>query len=167
MYRLYLLRHAEAAPVMVGGRDIDRPLSDRGRQDAEKLGISMREAGSMPASVLSSSAVRARETWEKVASRLASTPIETCYAPELYRGDAEDYRILIATAAVEEGLLVVGHNPMIHELALVLLRADDQARSAISGGFLPGALAVLDFPEPLWSIRPRTASLTAFLLPGQ
>lgn len=167
MYRLYLLRHAEASHATAVRQDFDRPLSDRGRQDAADLGLAMKKAGFVPAFVLCSSALRARQTWEAMTPALASPSIEASYLPELYRGDAADYRILIATSSVEESLLVIGHNPMVQELAFLLLRGGGEARTELSAGFPPGSLAVLDFPEPLWSIAPRTATLVTFLSPRQ
>ncbi|WP_309084421.1 histidine phosphatase family protein [Chelativorans sp.] len=166
MYRLYLLRHAEALHIRPGGSDFDRPLTERGRQDAAALGLRMRAAGYLPSFVLCSSAARAQQTWQEVARKLPHPPPETLYATELYRGDAADYRILVATSPAEESLLVVGHNPMVQELALSLARAGDSAAlSAVSAGFPAGGLAVLDLEEPLWRIAPRTGMLAAFLSP--
>jgi len=164
LHRLFLLRHAEASRGKPGGSDFDRPLTDRGRQDAAALGQRMRTLALRPSHVLCSSAVRTRETWEAAMKELGAPFPETSLMAELYRGDASDYRILIATSGVEQALLVVGHNPMIQELTLALTRGNGAA-TAISAGFPAGGLAVLDFEEPLWRIAPRTGSLAAFLSP--
>jgi len=164
LYRLYLLRHAEASHATAGAHDFDRVLSDRGWQDGVELGRAMKTAGYLPSSVLCSSAVRASQTWEAVRQGLEAPSIEVSYLPELYRGDAADCRILIMTSPVESSLLVIGHNPAIQEVAHLLLHGSE-ARMAASAGFAPGTLAVLDFPEPLQNLAPRTGTLVAVLSP--
>ncbi|WEX07418.1 histidine phosphatase family protein [Chelativorans sp. AA-79] len=167
MHRLYLVRHAEASHPKAGGADFDRPLSERGKRDAAMLGITMRTEGFRPAFVLCSSALRARQTWEGVARGFAAPFPETTYLSELYRGDAADYQILIATAPVADSLLVVGHNPMVQELAFSLPRSGEaQARTAVGRGFPAGALAVIDFAEPLWRIASGKGILATFLSPS-
>jgi phosphohistidine phosphatase len=166
LYRLYLLRHAEASRGKPGGADFDRPLSERGRRDAAALGTRMHAAGYRPAFVLCSGALRARETWSLVAHALGEPRAGEMFMRELYRGDATDYRNLIGAAPAGGPLLVVGHNPMIGEFAATFVRSGDPAAlSIVSSGFPPGGLAVVDFAVPLSRIAPRTGTLSAFFRP--
>ncbi|WP_173931569.1 histidine phosphatase family protein [Chelativorans sp. Marseille-P2723] len=167
MHRLFLLRHAEALQGKPGGSDKERPLSERGKDDAIALGRRMNAQAYRPSMVFCSDARRTRDTWAAISSGLPPPAPETIYIPELYRGGTGDYRILAASSPAEGPLLIIGHNPMISQLALSLVRnGDESGRAALASGFPPGALAVLEFPQPLSQIAPRTASLVAFLRPG-
>src|SRR5439155_14129399 len=64
---LYLLRHAKSSWDDAGLEDHDRPLSPRGRKAAGKMADHLRASGTRPALVLCSSALRARQTLERVA----------------------------------------------------------------------------------------------------
>ena len=166
MHRLYLLRHAEASRAKPGEGDIDRPLTERGFSSAAALGRLMRAEGHVPAFAFCSTARRARQTWDAVAANLSDPATETLHLPELYRGDAGDYRVLLATAPTEDSVLLVGHNPAIAELASLLAGGGDaNALAPMRSGFPAGALAVFDVAEPWWQLAPRRARLAAFIPP--
>ncbi|MCT8990955.1 histidine phosphatase family protein [Chelativorans sp. SCAU2101] len=166
MHRLYLLRHAEASRTRPGESDVDRPLTERGLSSAAALGRLMRAQGHVPAFVFCSTALRARQTWDAVAASLADLAPETLHLPELYRGDAGDYRVILATAPTEDSVLLVGHNPAIAELASQLAAGGEAgALAAMHAGFPPGALAVFEVAEPWWGLAPRCATLAAFIPP--
>lgn len=166
MHRLYLLRHAEAAWARPGTTDFERPLTLRGRDDAARLGRHMRSAGLLPAFVLCSSAMRARQSWDVLAAELPATGVETLHTPDLYHGDAGDCLSLIAALPTTGPLLVVGHNPMMQDLRhLLASEGDPAALNAAAHGFPAGALAVIDFADPLSEIGPRKGRLAAFIPP--
>lgn len=162
MHRLYLLRHAEAAQGAPGTADFERPLTPRGRHDAAALGQRMRGEMHPPALVLCSRARRAWESWEALAHALPPPSAEVHHLGELYRGDAAEYMTLVAALAGPEPVLVVGHNPAIQELSHLLVGGSP----AVASGFPPGALAAIDFAEPLSQIAPRRGRLAAFLPPS-
>ncbi|WP_447407568.1 hypothetical protein, partial [Clostridium perfringens] len=70
--------------------------------------------------------------------------------PELYAAEIGDLLGAIRAAGAEgnpASLLLVGHNPGLHELALLLLRSGEEAAGGRLAENLPtGALVVLDFP---------------------
>jgi len=68
--------------------------------------------------------------------------------------------LLRATAGAER-VLVVGHNPGLHELALLLLANADPRRGELAAGYPTGALAELRFAEA----APGTAALARFVRP--
>ena len=72
MKRLLLLRHAKSA-WPDGVEDHDRPLSDRGRRDAPRMGAYIAAAGLRPDFALVSSARRTQETWALVAPATAAS----------------------------------------------------------------------------------------------
>jgi phosphohistidine phosphatase len=121
MAQLILLRHAKAESVSSTGRDFDRGLSDRGHRDAAIIGRVLAQAGYAPDLVLVSSARRAVETWEGVAPAFPAADVQESRA--LYLATREQ----LAEAA-DEGLaagcvMIIGHNPGLHEFALMLAGA--------------------------------------------
>jgi phosphohistidine phosphatase len=85
MPTLYLLRHAKSSWGDPELPDHDRPLAPRGERAAALIGEHLRSAGIAPALVLCSSAVRARETLDRVAPE-GELRIE----PELYGAEEHD-----------------------------------------------------------------------------
>lgn len=164
MGRLYLLRHAKAQWPPPGTRDFDRPLAAQGVSDAGALGRAMAAAGYRPAKVLCSSARRARETWQAVAPHLGE--VEVLYLDGLYSSDSTEYVALIRVHAAQEDVLVIGHNPMMEDLAVALSHDGAQgALQRVAAGFPPCALAAIRFPGALASVAPDGGHLEAFLTP--
>jgi phosphohistidine phosphatase len=120
MRRLMLLRHAKTERDAPSGEDIDRRLDQRGHTDAAAMGNWMARHNHAADRVLVSTAVRARQTWDIVGPLLAPIrPNATIvYLPELYLADTADLLRIVHGAATHDprSLLVVGHNPGLHEL---------------------------------------------------
>lgn len=111
MPTLIVLRHAKAIAGL-GLADIDRPLNDRGRRDSTATGEWLRENALLPDQVLCSTAVRTRETLERLA---LSSPV--AYESAIYDNDAGTLLSLIQQSGDDVGtLLLIGHNPSVHEL---------------------------------------------------
>jgi phosphohistidine phosphatase len=141
---LVLLRHAKAERPD-GLPDTDRSLTDRGHADAAAAGAWLLASGHVPDLVLCSPARRTRQTWHSVAIALgdAGSP-SVRYEPDLYDGDAEAALGIVAAAAKEgRSILVIGHNPTISQLS-VLLDADGQADS---DGLRTSGIAVHELPD--------------------
>lgn len=125
--RLFLVRHAEAAP---GEPDALRPLTPAGRASARKLAEQL--AAEQPDAVLCSPLLRARETAEQIA-RAASIPAEV--DERLAPGaTADDLREAIEGRG--ETVVAVAHQPDCSE---ILLDLTGEARP-----FAPGATAVVE-----------------------
>ena len=120
---LVLLRHAKAAnPPAVA--DIDRPLTARGHADAAAAGAWLSHRGFVPELVVCSPSRRTRETWHGVALALTTAP-DVRYDDEVYAASARD--LLDLVCAVDDAavtVLVVGHNPGVSQLSMLL---DDNA----------------------------------------
>ena len=139
--QLCLLRHAHAGdPMKWHDPDDVRPLSDKGRLQAERLGLFLADAGFQPDAIISSPMLRALET-----ARLVATPLEM-----LVRVDPALAGPL-TLAAVEELLsragnpsrpVLVGHDPDFSELSATLTGAAE----------LPvrkGAMLRIDIARPI------------------
>ena len=129
MRRLMLLRHAKTETDAPSGKDQDRRLDDRGRNDAAEIGGWMTRHPPFPDSVLVSPAVRAHQTWEiawqAMKKRVPEPEVEL--VPDLYGADPAQLLLTIreASTADPKTLMLVGHNPGMHELALALAGSGD------------------------------------------
>ena len=166
MSRLLLLRHARAAWAEPGSRDFDRPLEPSGREDGAAVARMMVGAGFLPDAVLCSTARRARETWEDVARIIGRAEGDASFTDDLYSTDAAGYLALVREAGGNGTLLVVGHNPMVEDLAFALAPVGDEASlAALASGFPTAGLAVILCDGPLSEIEPQKARLEAFFSP--
>ena len=113
MKTLLLLRHAKAESGAGAQSDHDRAITDTGRADARRLGARLRATAQQPDLMVSSSAVRARETAEALAdpeSEATAVPLRTSHA--LYQAQPADVLDEIqALDAEAETVLMVGHQP--------------------------------------------------------
>ncbi len=120
MRRLILFRHAKAEPRATGEDDFDRPLSDRGREDAALIGEALARENLAPDYALISPARRTAETW--ICARDAFPRIRAELNRALYNAGPEEIRHAVEAVAERcDTLIVVGHNPGLHELAVELL----------------------------------------------
>jgi phosphohistidine phosphatase len=146
MRRLVLFRHAKAERQAASGEDFDRALTERGRHDAQLIGSALADAGVEPDLALVSAARRTRETWE--ASGLGSAETEVRFDRSLYNASARVLRN--ALEAAEDGpetVVLVGHNPALHELAVTLLiegAASGAVLDRVKGKFPTAVAAVYD-----------------------
>lgn len=135
-YEIYLLRHAHAGdPNAWKGDDAVRPLSPKGRHQAERLGKFLAQAGFRADVVISSPRVRARETAEIVASAIAA-------GVELDERVAADFDVRALRELVNRSdsgrILFVGHDPDFSELLASLIDASAMPMPK-------GAIARIDF----------------------
>ncbi len=165
MSRLFLLRHAKAGWALPGMRDFDRPLDETGRADAEALGEAMRLRGYVPDITLCSGALRARETLEGVAGHADTGRV--VFNDHLYSEDAAGYLAIVRDHADSGSVLVVGHNPMMEDLAGAIAGDGEvTARATLGLGFPTSGLAVVAFPSSLRKAALGAGYLEAFLTPA-
>src|SRR5215472_13927504 len=121
--RLLLLRHAKSEKAGPSVNDRDRSLNARGRADAPRIGAYMAHHGLVPGAALVSPARRTRETFELVTAAWAS-PCSVRYVDRLYNAGADAILIAIKEASALT-LLVIGHNPGLHEAARLLIASGE------------------------------------------
>jgi phosphohistidine phosphatase len=171
MRRLMLFRHAKTENDAPSGRDQDRRLDKRGRHDAAEIGGWIGRHPPFPGLVLVSHAIRAHQTWEIAweAMKDRVPPPEVEFLPELYGADPAQLLETIRSAVTTDPkhLMLVGHNPGMHELALALVGSGDQAgRKALSDNLPTSGLAVFDFATKDWSeVAFRRGRLVLFVSP--
>jgi phosphohistidine phosphatase len=168
MHQLLLLRHAKSSWEDAALPDRDRPLNKRGRRAAAAMRQAMHELGLTPDLVLVSPARRTQETlaglepWDETP---LVEPAETLYL-------ASAQQLLSVLRGVNEtvrSVLLVGHNPGLHELAVMLAgshAADpDKMAKRLAAGFPTGALAELVVAGTWQQLDARGGSLVRFLVP--
>ena len=171
MRRLMLLRHAKTENDAPSGRDQDRRLDDRGRRDAAEIGRWIGRHRPFPDLVLVSPAIRAHQTWDIAwdAMKDAAPEPQVELLPELYGADPSQLLQTIRTASTSDPqrLMVVGHNPGMHELALALAGSGDAAgRSALADNLPTSGLALFDFAVDDWAdVAFRRGRLVLFVSP--
>ncbi len=152
MRRLLLLRHAKTERAAASERDRDRHLMARGRSDAPIIGAYLVRHHFVPDLALVSPATRAAETWALVAAALPKGSTRVEQDERIYNAVAETLIDLIRETTKARSVIVVGHNPGLHDLAVELIASGDvEARERINEKLPTSGLVIIDFPFNEWS----------------
>ncbi|HSZ73549.1 MAG TPA: histidine phosphatase family protein [Rhizomicrobium sp.] len=155
MKRLFLLRHAKAVAATPSDEDRERPLVERGRDDAHAMGIYLNKTHGAPDCVLCSPSARTVETWDVVSRGLDAMP-DMRLVDALYLAPWSAILKLVRTVHDDvSSLLVIGHNPGMEELADILARkpkdnAEKKRSEALDEKFPTATLAVFHFDTEKW-----------------
>lgn len=164
-HTLLAVRHAKSS----WEHDVDdheRPLSGRGRRDADALGRLLTQHGIKPDLVLCSTATRTRETWERAVAAGATSGevrlvrgIYHAWVPELVR-------LVRETPEETATVLVLGHSPGIPDLVEhVCVRTDSSSWAQLDEKYPTSALAVITLPGPWRDLGRATADLVSITIP--
>jgi phosphohistidine phosphatase len=161
MRTLYLLRHAKSSWKDATLRDFDRPLKGRGRHAAEQIGQVLAQEKLSSALVISSPAVRARETTELVLES-AGLKLKPQFEERIYEADVRT--LLAVVQAIPDSsatAILVGHNPGFENL-LSYLTGDHRHMPTC-------ALAKIEFDAASWSevSQEETGRLEMFVTPKE
>ncbi|MET4158271.1 histidine phosphatase family protein [Agromyces sp. PvR057] len=118
MKTLMLVRHAKSDWGQPGLADHDRPLNDRGLRDAPAMGARLRERGSVPDAIRSSTALRAQTTAKLIARELGLDAASVELDERLYGSSPQT--ILRVVGELDDALgraMIVAHNPGMADLA--------------------------------------------------
>ena len=167
MHRLCLFRHAKSDWFAGATGDFDRPISARGKRDAPLVSANVRANGWQPGRILCSPSKRTRQTLDILARYLGSDP-DIDFLAELYDASSADYMAPIrAHGGDAETLMIIGHNPMIHETALRLAApGTSQAVAELDRKYPTCALAVLEFETGWADLTDHSGKLVAFVKPA-
>lgn len=166
MHQLMLLRHAKSASGQTGTADRNRPLTHRGERTAAAIARALTALRISPKLILASPSRRTMQTLAALAPLPESTWIETPEA--LYLADAATLlQLLRELPEATESALVIGHNPGLHELAILLARTGPATPDArrLAEGFPTTAFAEFALSAGWAELGPRTARLARLLLP--
>jgi len=167
MRRLLLFRHAKAARSGRGIEDRPRALIERGRKDSAKIGTYIGADALTPDRVLVSPAVRTQQTWEFSAPGMRMT-VDAETVDQLYDATPEAIMAVIKEApASAHSLLVIAHNPGLHELALTLVASGNvDERGRLKQKLPTAGLVIIDFAIDDWrELRPQSGRLDRYITP--
>jgi len=123
---LYILRHAKAETGAPSQDDHQRVLNERGIEACDIMGKYLHRHHILPERVLCSTAERTSETWMRIQESYPRPPLVE-YSEQLYLASANEILKIIAQVPDSvNSLLVVGHNPGLHQLSLKLAKAGDE-----------------------------------------
>lgn len=163
---LLLARHAKSSWDHPSLSDHDRPLNERGRRAAPRVGAALQELGFVPDLVYSSTSARTRETWALMKEELG-TDVEVDFHPDLYLASPGTMLGAVQSApAAVATLMILAHNPGTHALAVGLAASGPSpALHALRMKFPTGAVAAIEFPEGPWGDVDDQGRLLAFVQP--
>jgi phosphohistidine phosphatase len=142
MKELLLLRHAKSSRDEPDLDDHERPLNERGERDAPRMGRWLRHQRILPDRIVSSTAVRARATAQKLAAACGYAG-EIGLTPRLYLAEPDECLAVLREIPDRDGsVLLVGHNPCFEDLVERLVGRPERMPTA--------ALARIALPLGRW-----------------
>ncbi len=161
--RLYLLRHAKSSWSDPTLPDVERPLTARGHRACERLSRYIAREKVAPELALCSPARRTRDTLEGIAASLGRPPTEI--EQSLYAASAAELLHRLQRLPEEiSSLILIGHNPGLHELAVLLT---GESGTELTERFPTGALATLTHERAWHELAPGTALLRDVVVPRE
>jgi phosphohistidine phosphatase len=162
---LTLLRHAKSTWDDPVARDFDRPLNKRGRRAANTIGREMRAQGLEFDQVIASPAVRVIETLADVEHGYGRS-LDPLFDQRVYLASKETLLDIVQSAAeAAERLLIVGHNPGLETLAMLLSQGNG-LRAQVAIKYPTAALAEISLPVGRWTeVREGAGTIARFIRP--
>ena len=167
MKTLTLLRHAKSGWDDQATRDFDRTLQAKGKRAAAVMGRHLKASGAAFDHIVASPAMRVRETLAEVGRGYGGL-LDPEWEKRVYLASAATLiEVLHGVPAAAEHVLLMGHNPGLEDLVLLLVPESGEAgpRSDVEEKFPTASLAVLDVPVDWADLAPGTATLTSFTRP--
>lgn len=151
MKQLYLMRHAKSEWDDPELDDHDRPLSPRGERAAPLIAEHLKSRAVQPGLILCSTARRTRDTLGFLAPVLDGVPVLFERQVYTFNPDSLFDRLRLLEDRLKT-VLVVGHNPALQDLILMLTdgQAATAARRALEDKFPTAAYAELDLDIDSW-----------------
>ena len=125
MKTLYIIRHAKSSWDASTPDDLDRPLNERGKRDAPRMGKRLKEKSIYPDMMLSSPAKRALSTGKKIAKVLKYPKEGIKTERRLYHADEETILSVVRELKDKHNIVMVfGHNPGLTDFVNTLMNGE-------------------------------------------
>lgn len=162
--KLLLMRHGKS-DWSTDAEDFERPIKDRGKRAAQRIGVWLAQQGLVPDLVISSPAERAKVTAQKTLKAMGHSDHEIVYDQRIYEASVSELLSLIAkTSKKTRTLMLVGHNPGMESLLCYLSK--EKIIMPPDGKLFPtAALAIFELDIPWKKISKRSAKLKALVKP--
>jgi len=168
MLTLSLFRHAKSSWDDEQLSDFDRPLAPRGIKAARQMGRYMRDIALAPDRILCSTALRTRQTAAIALDELGNADFPVHFDQTLYLAEPLALLARIGSIAADvRHLLLIGHNPGLQELALLLMNPEHAPeRDEIAEKLPTAALVVLEMDTDGWQqLSPGAGRLVHYMTP--
>lgn len=169
MKSLTILRHAKSGWDVPVERDFDRPINARGRRGAALMGEYWRRQDWPLDWIIASPAVRVAETLDLFLPAAGLQDMEPHWERRVYLASAATLLDVVRDAgALGDHLMLVGHNPGLEDLAMMLVPADpaNAARTALEEKLPTAALVRIEAAITDWHhLREGCGRLSAFVRP--
>ncbi|RFB78903.1 SixA phosphatase family protein [Methylovirgula sp. 4M-Z18] len=166
MFRLMLLRHAKAAPL-AGGGDKERPLTTRGHNQSAQIGQYLKDEQLIPDAAIVSDTARTRQTLSDVLEHFGGeAAVLVQMEPHVYDASpATLLKVMRHASNKTKSVLLVGHNPGIHQFAVDLIGYGDRyAAQRLASKYPTAALTVIDFDIESWrEVQVKSGRLDRFV----
>jgi phosphohistidine phosphatase len=161
---LLILRHGKS-DWSTGEDDFDRPLVDRGKRGAQRMGVWLATHDMIPEYVVSSPAERALVTAEKSLKAMGKGSGGIIQDNEVYLADVEDLLDVVRQIPADtHRAMLVGHNPGLEELLIALTGGNVEPED--DGKLLPTAtLAILKTTKSWLDQKQGSARLVRIIRP--
>jgi phosphohistidine phosphatase len=161
---LVVVRHGVARPAGGGESDFDRPLTHEGKIGVERVGRWLRERPIAVDVILTSAALRARDTAAIIAANLKdAAPVQAL--PALYSAEAADILAQLSCLTDVRCVVLVGHNPTLE--ALVSYLVGEPAGASPKVRLVPGGCVCLRWLAGWAGTAYGVATLGAAISPGE
>jgi phosphohistidine phosphatase len=123
MKTLYVVRHAKSSWEDPHEADFDRPLNDRGKRDAPRMGKRLKEKEIHPDLMISSPAKRAWSTCKRIAEILDFPKAGIATNPLLYHaGEDIILKVVQSVKPLHKTLMIFGHNPGLTDFVNAIMK---------------------------------------------
>lgn len=166
MRRLHLLRHAKSSWELAGQLDHARGLTPRGRDDIELISKQLKSSGVSPDLIICSSARRTAETLAGLDASIVKDA-KVKITDDAYQASTSDLlELLRAVKPKHDSVMLIGHNPSIHDLAVDLASGGEELEK-LAAKFPTAALAEFKFDGDWSELDSDGAELVSFTTPKQ
>jgi phosphohistidine phosphatase len=142
---LYLLRHAQSADKQTGQTDLERTLTATGKAESTAVGKFLKEKSLFPDLILTSPAIRAKETATIIADSISHATTKIRLDEHLYEANLSYWKDLIIHLGNDLiKVMIVGHNPTISHVI-------DHLSGEQNRGLLPAEFVTLKFNVSRWT----------------
>ncbi len=166
-FYLYLMRHAKSDWSGPGTSDYDRPINHRGQKNAKRVGIWMADNNFLPEKIVSSPAVRARQTIGIVSDQLRDSQVNIDFDEDLYLASLDTLLESVQLYKNDvNSLMLVAHNPGLDYLVNDLL---SRSKSTDSGHIVmtTANLAIFEYKDDNFDPEQDKGTLIEFIQPKE
>ena len=151
MKTLYIIRHAKSSWDASNVDDFERPLNDRGKRDAPRMGKRLKEKEIHPELLLSSPAKRALSTAKKIAKVLNYAKDDIKTERNLYHADEETILSIIqGMKDKHNSVMIFSHNPGLTDFVNSLMTGEIDIDNIPTCGVVAFQLDVSSWKDVTW-----------------